>query len=328
MPEARDNQIRRTARILEMIQQIASAPRYWTRRKLAKVYEISERMIQKDLELVRIKLGLDLRNEREGYYFNRLPHLPTMNFSFAEAVALLSAARAGQAVPGTNSVELAAAIARLECIFPDALRPLLKTSLDQLPRSAQKSHRQSMLTLFYRALSERRCIRMDYQSNRSKESKSRLVAPYSIYPYGRSWHVVAYDHLREDVLQFKLDRVHLAELTEKAYIMPADFNLEDYLGDGWGLMRGAASEPEKVRLLFDETAGRWVSEEVWHKSQEINQLADGTFEMQLYVGVTPEMVNWLLYYGAHVRVEEPLWLREKVREEHRRASTLEEISIR
>lgn len=47
MPEARDNQIRRTARIMEMIQQIATSPRYWTRRKLAEKHEISERMIQR-----------------------------------------------------------------------------------------------------------------------------------------------------------------------------------------------------------------------------------------------------------------------------------------
>jgi len=42
--------------------------------------------------------------------------------------------------------------------------------------------------------------------------------------------------------------------------------------------------------------------------------------MTFFVGVTPEMVGWLLRHGARVRVVEPAWLQERVREEHRRAA--------
>ena len=72
-------------------------------------------------------------------------------------------------------------------------------------------------------------------------------------------------------------------------------------------------------LLFEAEAGRWVAEERWHKSQESEVLPDGRVRMRFQVGVTPEMVSWLLYYGCRVEVEEPAWLRERVREEHGRA---------
>ncbi len=316
----RDDQIRRPARILEIIQQIAISPRHWTRRALAEYHEIGERMIQKDLELIRYRMGLELKRE-DGYYFERMPHLPTTTYSFSEAIALLGAARAAQALPGINSSELAAAIARLESIFPTNLLPLLREATEQLPQRAEGSHRQAMFGLLHRALAERCRVQVVYATASHKGNpQNRVIEPYSVIPYGRSWHLVAYDHLRQAVITFKVDRVQSAEILAETYTIPTDFNLDDYLGDAWGMMRGAAQPAEVVSLLFEAPAGQWVSEEHWHKSQQIENLADGRIRMSLFVGVTPEMVNWLLYYGEQVYVEEPAWLRDKVRERHRLAA--------
>ena len=119
----RCEETKRTARILEIVQAIALAPRYYRRRDLAERFQVSERMIQKDLEIIRHGLTLSLTNDGDGYYFERLPHLPTTVYSFSEALALLAAARAAQVIPGVNSADLAAAIARLESVFPDEVRP-------------------------------------------------------------------------------------------------------------------------------------------------------------------------------------------------------------
>jgi proteasome accessory factor B len=320
LPSQRDNQIRRTARVLEIIQQIAVAPGRWSRRSLAGHHEISERMIQKDLELIRYRLGLKLEHDGETYSFERLPHLPTTNYSFSEALALLTAARSAQTLPGVNSAELAAAIARLESIFPNELVPVLREATEQLPRKAVKPHRQTMLALLHRALSERKQVRILYATaSQAGEAKVRVIEPYYLMPYGRSWHLIAYDHLRQSVIQFKIDRVHEAELLENTYTIPADFDVEEYMGDAWGLMRGSANETEEVILLFESQAGLWVSEEHWHKSQQSELLPDGRSRLMFYVGVTPEMVNWLLYYGDQVFVEKPEWLRNEVRERHQRA---------
>jgi predicted DNA-binding transcriptional regulator YafY len=320
--QGRDNTIRRTARVLEIIQQIATRPHYWSRRTLADYHEIGERMIQKDLEIIRYRLGLSLQHEDGTYYFERLPQLPVATYSFSEALALLAAARAAQAIPGINSAELAAAIARLESLFPAGMGRLLRDALEKLPRRAVRAHRQEMLTLLHRALAERRQVRIRYvTASRGGEVKERVVEPYHIMPYGRSWHLIAYDHLRQEVIQFKVDRVQEAELLETTYTIPADFDIDTYLGDAWGLMRGAAREPERVVLLFEPEAGRWVAEEIWHKSQISEMLPDGRVLVKFYVGITPEMVNWLLYYGSRVQVLEPEWLREQVVEEHQRAAS-------
>ncbi len=319
-PRYKLEETKRTARILELVQLVATRPRHYRRADLAKRFEISERMIQKDLEIIRHGLKLGLCNDGDGYYFDHLPCLPTTAYSFSEALALLAAARAAQAIPGVNSAELAAAIARLESLFPPEVGRLAREATDTLPRRAVKAHRQTMLALLHRALAERRQVRMAYATgSRAGQVAERIVEPYHIMAYGRSWHLIAYDHRRGEVLQFKVDRVQEAEILDTTYTVPRDFDLDAYLGDAWGLMRGAAREPERVVLLFEPEAGRWVAEETWHKSQQSEVLPDGRVRVTFYAGVTPEMVSWLLYYGARVEVVEPAWLRERVGEEHRAA---------
>lgn len=321
--EPKLEETKRTARILEIVQLIAIRPRHWRRADLARCFEISERMIQKDLDIIRQGLKLSLRNDGNGYYFEHVPQLPTTTYSFAEALALLAAARTAQAIPGINSAELAAAIARLEALFPAAIGRLVREATDSLPRRAVKTHRQTMLALLHRGLAERRQVRIVYATgSRGGEANERIVEPYHIMPYGRSWHLIAFDHRRQEVLQFKVDRVEEAELLDTGYAIPADFDPDAYLGDSWGVMRGAAGEPERVELLFEPEAGRWVAEEYWHKSQQSETLPDGRVRVTFYVGVTPEMVSWLLYYGARVQVVAPEWLRERVAEEHRRAAAI------
>lgn len=321
----KDDQIRRTARILEMVQQIAAAPGYWSPNNLSEHHEVSKRMIGKDLELIRYRLGLKLDFDGTGYVFERLPQLPTTTYSFGEALSLLTASRVAQSLPGVNSADLAAAIARLEAIFPDELRPLLREATEQLPRRAVKAHRQTMLALLHRALVEKHQIQIAYATgSRGGQVNARVVEPYHLLPYGRSWHLIAYDHKREDVLQFKVDRIQEAELLESHYNAPKAFDLETYLGDGWGMMRGSAGPPEQVILHFEAQAGRWVAEEEWHKSQQSEELPDGRIQVEFLVGITPEMVSWLLYYGEKVVVVRPRWLGEKVFSRHQQAMLKQE----
>jgi predicted DNA-binding transcriptional regulator YafY len=319
----REEESRRTARVLDIIQQIATAPHHWSRRSLAEHYEMSERQIQKDLTIIRHKLLLQLCRDADGYYFEQMPRLPAARYTFSEALALVLAARAAQAIPGVNSAELAAAIARLESLFPPGVAPLLKHGADRLPQSANAPHRQAMLALLHRALAERRRVSIAYATgSRGGEVNERVVEPYHIMPYVRSWQLIAFCHRRQAVIEFKVDRIQKADLMDETYTIPADFDLEAYLGDGWGLMRGRATEPEDVELIFEPEAGRWVAEEQWHKSQQSETLPDGRVRMSFHVGITPEFMNWITYYGSHVCVVRPESLQVQVADELRKAAAL------
>ena len=312
---------KRTSRILEIVQTIARAPRRYLRRDLAQRFGVSERMIQKDLEVIRHGLKLSLLHSPDGYYFEEVPRLPTLQYTFAEGLALLLAVQAARQVSGIGSIELAAAVARLEALFPSEFTPLLRQVVAQPVVTAQREHRQQMLMLLNRALVEGRKMRMVYETrSRGGKVSERVVRPYHIMPYVRSWQLIAHCERREAVLMFKVDRIQEATLLDDCYRIPADFDPETYMGAAWGAMRGEAGEPVDVVLRFGPEAGRWVTEEYWHSSQQAEEQPDGNILFKLHIAVTPEFVNWLLYYGSRVEVLEPQELRERVAEEHRKAA--------
>jgi predicted DNA-binding transcriptional regulator YafY len=131
--------------------------------------------------------------------------------------------------------------------------------------------------------------------------------------------MIAYCELRQGVRMFKVDRIVEGRLLDESYHIPNDFDLDAYMGQGWGLIRGVAGEPGLVVLRFNQRLGLSVSEEQWHNSQEVDELPDGRWEMRLAIGITPEFVHWLLYYGDQVEIVQPHHLRVRVAEGHWRA---------
>ncbi len=313
---------KRIGRVLELIQLITTGPNRYRRRDLAERFEISERMIQKDLDLIRNALKLDLTRSLEGYCFKDLPRLPAVGFTFTEAISLLLAVETARWSTGVEAADLEAAIWRIHGLFPPEFREQLRGVGRPAPirKQGPGSRRAQMLALLQRALLHRCKVRIRYStSSRGGEESLRVVRPYHLLPYVRSWHLIAYCERRRKVLTFKVDRIRKAEPLSERYAIPSDFDLENHLGLGWGLMDGQGGEPVEVELLFEPEAGRWVSEEHWHKTQHTEILASGHVRFQVHLPITPDFVSWVLYYGPRVEVLKPQTLRERVTEELHRA---------
>ncbi|MBI1298729.1 WYL domain-containing protein [bacterium] len=318
--ERREEETNRTARILEIVQLIATRPKQFRASDLAQRFEISERMVKKDIQIIRNALKLALFSSKSGYHFEEMPQLPAVNYGYTEALALLQAAQVARRVSGIDSADLSAAIARLEMLFPTEFRPLLQ-ALNQRPtKTVQREHRQQMLRLLNRALLEGKKLEIVYETaSRDGAIGERVVHPYHIMPYVRSWQLIAHCEKRNDVIMFKVDRIHRATLLEEGYKVAADFDADEYMGNAWGVIRGKDLQPEEILLHFTPEAGRWVVEEYWHSSQEVETQEDGSVLFRLHIPITPEFVNWLLYYGSRVKVLEPPHLCNQVAHEHLRA---------
>lgn len=317
----RDEEIKRTARILQIIHHVAIRPRRYRAKDLAQHFEISERMIKKDLQIIRHGLRLMLCSSRQGYYFEETPQLPAVAYSFTEALALVQAAQVSRQVAGISSADLSAAVARLISLFPPEFGNLFQKLLHQPRITVEREHRQEMLQLLNRGWLERRKLEIVYSTARRQGAISqRVVHPYHIMPYVRSWQLIAYCENRQAVIMFKVDRIQKATLLDDTYEVADSFDPEKYMGNAWGVVRTVDQQPEEVELHFAPDAGRWVAEEYWHKSQQVEEQPDGSVIFRLNIAVTPEFVNWVLYYGSRVEVKRPNHLRTAVAAEHRQAA--------
>jgi predicted DNA-binding transcriptional regulator YafY len=308
----------RIARILDIVWHINAAPRHWTRRKLAEKFEVSERSITSDLELIKHRLRFELGNERgQGYYFTKVPQLPSVSYSVAEALALILAARAARQFAGVPQRDLSLAITRLTSVIPGELRQMVEQFAHD-PLGETDVHREEVLSRCSQAISNRQSLDIVYAAASADGQESRRrIDPYAVFPYVRSWHVVGYCHLRDDVRVFKVDRIRSVSSTGLGFVECPDFDLASFLTSGWGLMHGLAGPVEDVVLRFRPPAARWVSEERWHGSQQVTGLSDGRIEFRVTIQVTPEFQRWVFRYGSDVDVVEPASLRDWVAAEAR-----------
>lgn len=316
--EARFEETKRIARIFRMVQLISAQPSQWRRAVLAEHFEVSERQIAKDLDLIRNGLRLKLERGPAGYAFSVAPQLPAVTFSFGEALAMYLAADAVRVVPGIDAAELLAALARLGAVFPAEIQRALARRALSIPAAVDVTSRRrgELLNALHKALFDGHVISLRYASAaRGGAVVERRVRPYAVLPHGRAWYLVAFCELRQAVLVFKVDRIERLESTTDRFEVPLDFDLDGYFAGAWGIVRDEGAQPEEIVLEFDSTAARWVAEEFWHVSQEIDPLQTGGIRFRVYVPPTPELTRWVLGYGRHVRVLEPDGLRRAVRAE-------------
>lgn len=310
----------RASRILEIVSRISARPRMWTRAGLAQDFEVSERQITKDLDVIRHGLKLDLRYERGGgYYFETIPSLPSVSYTLSEALSIYLAAEAGRRMVGIPQEDLSAALARLSSIMPDELSPLLMSGTLMPPPPVRDKHRENLLTGLYQAVASRISVEMEYvPASRPSSITRRRVDPYVVLPTGYSWHLVAWCHLRQDIRIFKIDRIRTLELTDDTFERDPEFDVEDFLLEGWGITRVPDQPAEDIELVFDGQAAHWVSEENWHPSQQVEWLDNGRIRFSLHLPVTEEFSRWVLSYGSYCQVIQPdtlrAWIERQARE--------------
>jgi predicted DNA-binding transcriptional regulator YafY len=107
-----------------------------------------------------------------------------------------------------------------------------------------------------------------------------------------------------------LTRIANVKNLQIPFARPADFSVAKMLAGSFAAFQAARTE--HVRIRFDAFAARLVRERQWHKSQKMRLADDGGMELTMRVGLAPDLENWILSWGDHAEVIEPLELRRRI----------------
>jgi len=158
----------------------------------------------------------------------------------------------------------------------------------------------------------RRKIKISYKALEKEEVKDHLIEPYFIQPAttGRSSYLIAHSDRSSKLLVFKVERIENIQETSETYSVPADFNANEYLSSAWGI--SVEGEAKTVKLKFKPDVARIVEESIWHPTQVLEKLKNGSVVMTLQVMDTIEFFRWILGWGEDVEVLEPKEIRDAV----------------
>jgi len=171
---------------------------------------------------------------------------------------------------------------------------------------------RTILNQVIQAALERRRIEMVYHSLHRKEKTLRKVDPYKVWFYDGTIYLIGHCHLREEVRMFVLDRIKMLKVTDERFTIPKDFSLDDFMRHSFKVMH---DELYTVRVRISPGWARWVGEKIWHESQKITKLPNGSLEMTFRVAGLDEIKRWILSFGPEAQVLEPERLKDIVRKD-------------
>lgn len=173
-------------------------------------------------------------------------------------------------------------------------------------------NRSEFLDDLHRASSEQRLTWLTYQSQTSTEPVTYDVHPYGLVMKGSSVYLVAYAPQHGEVRHYKLDRISGVDVQSLKFQKPADFDLAEHLSGTWGIYRGTATEPLRVRVRFAREVARYVQEKRWHPSQQLAPQPDGSVLAEYELVALEELKAWVMSFGPKAEVLEPASLRDEI----------------
>ena len=161
------------------------------------------------------------------------------------------------------------------------------------------------------AVLERKQLSFEYRARSTDEKTRRTVSPQRITHYRGNWYLDAWDHGREALRSFSVDRVSGARVLDGAASDIDEAELDRHLAGSYGIFSG---EPKGwATIRFNARAARWVADEHWHSQQQGRALPDGGYELRVPYSSPRELLMDVLHYGADAEIVEPASLREQAR---------------
>ncbi len=284
---------------------------------LAETFETSKRTIYRDI-LALCEAGVPIISvPGQGYSLMKGYFLPPLGFTTDEATMLLLGSDfMAQNFDAQYRAASESAMRKIESILPEMLRNdvhYLQSTIHFFGTiSASNVSEHEKLRQLRRALLDRNTVRFCYHTRHRHNEQNTLLTreadPYSLAYFLNAWHLVAYCHMRQDMRNFRLDRIENLEVLSQTFTRPNNSRLDQN--------RRGQSRNMTVRVLFDQEVARWVREERFYYVTGEEETKDGLL-VTLKIRQESEIMQWLLSWGGRVKILEPASLREQLAKEAR-----------
>ena len=287
--------------------------------KLAAERGVCSRTIRRDLEAL-CRAGFPLYDDKvNGTSMWKLRAKPfgrleETGLSLTEMCAIYFGRTMLHALTGTPLLdETERAFLKIERALPMASRKFL----DQLPRTlkakadGRKKHDErrarDILARALDATLQHRCAIMRYASASLRRTKEYTIEPQRIvYAHGGIY-VMAWVPEYQQMRTFAAERIETLGLLDATF-EPRPLPSEPF-ADSLGVNTGT---PETIVLEIEPDAAQFVREREWHKSQTIEERADGGLILTLHVCNDRPLHAWILGFGPAARVISPIALAQEI----------------
>ena len=187
----------------------------------------------------------------------------------------------------------------------------------KLVEMAQRPMSEQVFETLVKALHHPQSIRIHYWQRRTDKVEVRTLTPLQLVRYKDNWKLDAWCESKKAHRQFSLDAIESVEVLDQPATEIDLTQLTDQLQSSYGIFSGQANHT--AVLAFDPFIARWVKDEQWHPKQQSRWREDGRYELSLPYHHDIELIQDILKYGPQVEVLAPENLRQKIRDQLKKA---------
>lgn len=182
-----------------------------------------------------------------------------------------------------------------------------------LVRGGEKAlpEKEDLLEEVVDALQRRRGLQIKYRAFNGAR-RSLRIEPLSLALYDHQLYVIGRPR-NGAPHPYRFSRIEAAEAAGRAFAYPDKdrYDPERIFADSFGIAVEEKYPVTQIEVSLSRNWTSFVQSHRWHRSQE-SFLRAGRVHVRLRVRLCPEVVAWILGFGADVRVVEPKALRRRI----------------
>jgi len=224
------NRINRITAILTQLQ----SKRIVTAQNIADRFEISLRTVYRDIKSLQ-EAGVPIGSENGvGYFIVDGYRLPPIMFTEDEANALITADKlVHQKNEKSLSKNYTAALIKIKAVLRNQQKEKIEL-LDKRIGADNKyiiAPKSDFLSKIQTGITDFLQLHLHYKSIYKNEFTKRNVKPLALYFTENDWILIAFCMLRNDIREFRLDKIELLQITNLSFDHFIDFSLSQYLDE-------------------------------------------------------------------------------------------------
>lgn len=190
--------------------------------------------------------------------------------------------------------------------------------LERIPSDGDNLHK------FIDAMKRGVRINVNYRRYGAEGSKSSMkLEPFFVRLFSKRWYgLVKFPEPTGNLFTLAFDRIVSLEITDEKFDYPKDFDPTGWFRDCYGIIRDPEVPVEKVLIRAFGREVNYLRDLPLHASQVEVEQADDYSDFQLTLSPTADFFSPLLSRGAAIKILEPQWLADEIKNLHQAAIDL------
>lgn len=197
-------------------------------------------------------------------------------------------------------------------ILSDGLSVQNRILLENVPSGG--AHLQTVI----KAMKESVMISAEYRRYGAEEPKKFLMMPYCVKLFRQRWYALC-RHRNGFFGVFSLDRFVRVEVSEQHFDIDPDFNAAEYFSECFGIVSEVNAPAERIVLRAYDSERYFLRDLPLHHTQQEIASEDDYSDFEIFMRPTFDFSSHLLSRGIMLKVIEPQWLADEVRDMHLQA---------